>query len=50
MVGAEEPGDSNVVTHACCGVTACCTSDERATDPSTTVAEAKADSGCGCQS
>ena len=32
------------------GVTACCTSDAQATDASTTVAEAKAASGCGCQS
>ncbi|MFE4575141.1 arsenite methyltransferase [Streptomyces chartreusis] len=47
---ADEPGDSVAAADACCGVTACCTSDERATDPSTTVAEAKADSGCGCQS
>ncbi|MGW1256065.1 arsenite methyltransferase [Streptomyces sp. NPDC002513] len=37
-------------TAACCGVTACCTSGEQAADPSTTVAEAKAASGCGCQS
>ncbi|MFH8695532.1 arsenite methyltransferase [Streptomyces chartreusis] len=46
---ADEPGDSAGATDACCGVTACCTSDERTTDPSTTVAEAKAASGCGCQ-
>ncbi|MFD5842373.1 arsenite methyltransferase [Streptomyces chartreusis] len=46
----DEPGDSAAATDACCGVTACCTSDERTTDPSTTVAEAKAASGCGCQS
>ncbi|MFB6937285.1 arsenite methyltransferase [Streptomyces chartreusis] len=46
----DDPGDSAAATDACCGVTACCTSDERATDPSTTVAEAKADSGCGCRS
>jgi SAM-dependent methyltransferase len=44
-----EPGSSNAATDACCGVTACCTSDEQAADPSTTVAEAKAASGCGCQ-
>ncbi|NUR03962.1 MAG: arsenite methyltransferase [Streptomyces sp.] len=47
---ADEPGDSNATTDACCGVTACCTSDEQATDPSTTVDEAKTASGCGCQS
>ncbi|MGW5608238.1 arsenite methyltransferase [Streptomyces sp. NPDC003753] len=35
---------------ACCGVSACCTSGEQAADPTTTVAEAKAASGCGCQS
>ena len=35
---------------ACCGVAACCTANEQATDPATTVAEAKAASGCGCQS
>ncbi|RSO06267.1 arsenite S-adenosylmethyltransferase [Streptomyces sp. WAC 05379] len=45
----DEPGDSAAATDACCGVTSCCTSDERTTDPSTTVAEAKAASGCGCQ-
>ncbi|WP_217552379.1 arsenite methyltransferase [Streptomyces sp. GbtcB6] len=33
----------------CCGVSACCTSDERATDPSATATEAKAASGCGCR-
>ncbi|MDG5801436.1 arsenite methyltransferase [Streptomyces ossamyceticus] len=46
---AAEPGVSAATTDRCCGVTACCTSDERAADPSTTVAEAKAASGCGCQ-
>ncbi|WP_327594150.1 arsenite methyltransferase [Streptomyces chartreusis] len=46
---SEEQTDSNVATDACCGVTACCTSDERPADPSTTVAEAKAASGCGCR-
>ncbi|MGW4165918.1 arsenite methyltransferase [Streptomyces chartreusis] len=45
----DAPGDSAAATDACCGVTSCCTSDERTTDPSTTVAEAKAASGCGCQ-
>jgi arsenite methyltransferase len=34
---------------ACCGASGCCTADEHAADPSTTVAEAKAASGCGCQ-
>ncbi|MGX7828907.1 arsenite methyltransferase [Actinokineospora sp. 24-640] len=36
--------------NSCCGVDACCTPDEAATDPSTTVAEAKSAAGCGCQS
>lgn len=34
----------------CCGVSACCTSAETSSDPRLTVAEAKAASGCGCQS
>ncbi|MFI2760187.1 arsenite methyltransferase [Streptomyces echinatus] len=41
--------DASSTTAACCGVSACCTPDEQAADPSTTVAEAKAASGCGCQ-
>jgi arsenite methyltransferase len=32
----------------CCGVAGCCTSDEHAVDPATTVTEAKAAHGCGC--
>jgi SAM-dependent methyltransferase len=40
---ATEPDD------ACCGVTACCTPAEHATDPSVTVSEAKKTAGCGCQ-
>jgi arsenite methyltransferase len=35
---------------ACCGVHGCCTSAEHAVDPTTTVAESKAASGCGCVS
>ncbi|MEV6712627.1 arsenite methyltransferase [Lentzea sp. NPDC051208] len=35
---------------SCCGVNACCTSDEEAVDPDRTVVEAKTASGCGCQS
>ncbi|KAB1149465.1 arsenite methyltransferase [Streptomyces luteolifulvus] len=46
---AEGTGDANTAAEACCGVTACCTADERTLDPSTTAAEAKAASGCGCQ-
>ncbi|MGW7423018.1 arsenite methyltransferase [Streptomyces sp. NPDC054813] len=45
---AEESGPAPAAG-TCCGVSACCTSDERAADPSATVAEAKAASGCGCQ-
>ncbi|MFF4418651.1 FAD-dependent oxidoreductase [Streptosporangium sp. NPDC001559] len=33
---------------ACCGVSACCTAGEQALEPGTTVAQAKASSGCGC--
>ncbi|MER5832079.1 arsenite methyltransferase [Streptomyces sp. NPDC002130] len=43
-----EAGDSSAATE-CCGVRACCTPGEQATAPMTTVAEAKAASGCGCQ-
>ncbi|MFJ4584907.1 arsenite methyltransferase [Streptomyces echinatus] len=35
-------------TAACCGGTACRTPAEGATDPGTTVSQAKAASGCGC--
>jgi SAM-dependent methyltransferase len=34
---------------SCCGVAACCTPDEKATDPSVAVSEAKSAAGCGCQ-
>jgi hypothetical protein len=47
--GSGETGGTAAAAAACCGVTACCTPDERATAPSTTVAEAKAASGCGCR-
>ncbi|MFI5877337.1 ArsI/CadI family heavy metal resistance metalloenzyme [Streptomyces sp. NPDC051445] len=33
---------------ACCGTSACCTSDEQAVDPAQTPAEAKAAAGCAC--
>jgi SAM-dependent methyltransferase len=54
IVRAVKPGDTaeadgSSPTAACCGVSSCCTPDEAAADPSTTVAEAKAASGCGCQ-
>ncbi|WP_406357167.1 hypothetical protein [Streptomyces sp. NBC_01635] len=45
--GAAETGSSSA-TGECCGVNACCTPHEQATDPSTEVAEAKTASGCGC--
>ena len=35
---------------SCCGVTACCTPAEQATDPSSTVRAAKSAAGCACQS
>ncbi|WP_330276994.1 arsenite methyltransferase [Lentzea sp. NBC_00516] len=34
---------------SCCGVSACCSSDEQSVEPGVTVAEAKTASGCGCQ-
>ncbi|MFF9406226.1 arsenite methyltransferase [Streptomyces anandii] len=42
IAGAGETADT------CCGVNACCTPTESAADPSRTVTEAKAASGCGC--
>ncbi|GGY29923.1 arsenite methyltransferase [Streptomyces djakartensis] len=44
-----EAGGSSTATE-CCGVSACCTPDEQAADPTATVTEAKAASGCGCRS
>ncbi|MFF5142081.1 arsenite methyltransferase [Streptomyces sp. NPDC013157] len=41
---AKEPSDT------CCGVNSCCTPAETSTDPAVTVTDAKAASGCGCQS
>ncbi|WNM35782.1 arsenite methyltransferase [Streptomyces sp. Li-HN-5-11] len=55
IVRATKPVTSEVPTgtaesaDACCGVTACCTETETATDPALSVAEAKSASGCGCQ-
>ncbi|MFC8513181.1 arsenite methyltransferase [Streptomyces sp. NPDC057257] len=43
------PSEDTGTTDACCGVDACCTSAEAATDPALTVTEAKSASGCGCQ-
>ncbi|WP_141203628.1 arsenite methyltransferase [Streptomyces griseorubiginosus] len=45
---APEP-DASATDNSCCGVTACCTPAEQATDPSLTVSEAKSAAGCGCQ-
>jgi arsenite methyltransferase len=36
-------------SNSCCGVAACCTQTERASDPTTTVADAKKQAGRGCQ-
>ncbi|WP_046726969.1 arsenite methyltransferase [Streptomyces humi] len=47
--GAVEESRSATTAGSCCGVSACCTSDEQADDPSTTVARAKTAAGCGCQ-
>ncbi|MER6129405.1 arsenite methyltransferase [Streptomyces sp. NPDC001795] len=46
---ARETSSSAAAADACCGVTACCSPQEQAADPATTVKEAKAASGCGCQ-
>jgi arsenite methyltransferase len=45
-VGATAPVQAE---GSCCGVSACCTSDEQSVDPGVTVVEAKTASGCGCQ-
>jgi SAM-dependent methyltransferase len=45
---ATEP-DASATDDSCCGVTACCTPAEQATDPSLTVTEAKSAAGCSCQ-
>ena len=42
IIRARKPAD------ACCGVHGCCTADEHAVDPTTTVAQSKAASRCGC--
>ncbi|MFC3898035.1 hypothetical protein ACFOWZ_41765 [Lentzea rhizosphaerae] len=57
IVRAVKPLDSEPVpatasaqeVGSCCGVSACCTTEEQAVDPGVTVAEAKTASGCGCQ-
>ena len=54
IVRATKPaGESSLplaqASDSCCGVSACCTTDEQPVDPAKTVAEAKTESGCGCQ-
>jgi len=44
------PAAPNDTAGACCGVNACCSSEENPVDPATTVEQAKAAAGCGCQS
>jgi catechol 2,3-dioxygenase-like lactoylglutathione lyase family enzyme len=43
-----DAGSESVGASACCGVTACCSHDEAATEPGVTVTEAKTSAGCGC--
>jgi catechol 2,3-dioxygenase-like lactoylglutathione lyase family enzyme len=43
-----EAGSESGETSACCGVTACRSHDEPATEPGVTVTEAKTSAGCGC--
>ncbi|GAA4862183.1 ArsI/CadI family heavy metal resistance metalloenzyme [Actinomycetospora straminea] len=51
-IGATMPDDATAETAggqtACCGVTACCSHDEHATEPGVTVTEATTAAGCGC--
>ncbi|MGY4983431.1 arsenite methyltransferase [Streptomyces sp. 900105755] len=41
--------DASATDNSCCGVTACCTPAEQATDPSVIVSEAKSAAECACQ-
>lgn len=41
--------DASATDDSCCGVTACCTPAEQATNQSVTVSEAKNGAECGCQ-
>ncbi|MEU9179920.1 arsenite methyltransferase [Streptomyces sp. NPDC048550] len=43
------PAATAGTAETCCGATACCTPAEEAADPHTTLIEAKATAGCGCQ-
>ncbi|MFE1754351.1 arsenite methyltransferase [Streptomyces anandii] len=45
---ADATAGASGTADTCCGVNACCTPTESAADPSRTVTEAKAASGCGC--
>jgi hypothetical protein len=46
--GTGEAAGTSGEASACCGVTACCSHDEQATEPGVTATEAKTASGCGC--
>ena len=46
MAGAETAADES--TGACCGVNACCTSDETPVEEGATLVEAKTAAGCDC--
>ncbi|KUO09268.1 arsenite methyltransferase [Streptomyces sp. DSM 15324] len=41
--------DACATDDSCCGISACCTPAEQATDPSVTLSEAKSTAGCACQ-
>ncbi|MFC1416711.1 ArsI/CadI family heavy metal resistance metalloenzyme [Streptacidiphilus cavernicola] len=43
---AGSAGSAGAAPDACCGTTACCTSDEQAVDPARSPAEAKTAAGC----
>ncbi|MGW0581099.1 arsenite methyltransferase, partial [Streptomyces sp. NPDC002920] len=50
IVRAAKPTTATSATDdSCCGVTACCTPAEQATDPSVTAGAAKSAAGCACQ-
>ena len=46
--GTGEAAATSGEASACCGVTACCSHDEQATEPGVTATEAKTAAGCGC--
>ncbi|MFD5429438.1 arsenite methyltransferase [Streptomyces sp. NPDC127084] len=50
IVRATKPGAATTpADDPCCGVTACCSPDEKAADPAVTVSAAKSAAGCGCR-